>query len=115
MGNMNFRNRIKKAQARTKNLESMERIAALIAAGAYYDELTDDEKNTYCDYLGSERYALETLHEYFNGNLHFKLERKPKPLTDLEFKERVREVERDMEAYRKRYREEKKRERMAKG
>lgn len=88
-----LKNRIKKAQGRTHAGEYLGRIAELIAQGAYYDELTDEEKTAYCDYLGTEREAFETVHGYIMGSLHIPIEKKPKPLTEAQFRERVREVE----------------------
>ena len=88
-----LKNRIKKAQANTHAGEALGRIAELIAQGAYYDELTDEEKNAYCDYLGSERDAMEAVEAMVTGTLHFPVKRKEKPLTEAQFRERVREVE----------------------
>ena len=88
-----LKNRIKKAQANTHAGEALGRIAELIAQGAYYDELTDEEKNAYCDYLGSERDAMEAVEAMVTGTLHFPVKRKEKPLTEAQFRERVEEVE----------------------
>lgn len=88
-----LKNRIRKAQGRTHAGEYLGRIAELIAQGAYYDELTDEEKNAYCDYLGSERDAMEAVETMVTGTLHFPVKRKEKPLTEAQFRERVREVE----------------------
>lgn len=88
-----LKNRIRKAQANTHAGEALGRIAELIAQGAYYDELTDEEKNAYCDYLGSERDAMEAVEAMVTGTLHFPVKRKEKPLTEAQFRERVREVE----------------------
>ena len=73
------------------------RLAELIASAAYYDDLTDDNKNAYCDYYGYERGVMENLSYAVMGNLHFQLRRKPKLPTDAEFRENVREVERIMD------------------
>ena len=88
-----LKNRIRKAQRNTHAGETLGRIAELIAQGAYYDELTDEEKNAYCDYLGSERDAMEAVETMVTGTLHFPVKRKEKPLTEAQFRERVREVE----------------------
>ncbi len=79
------------------------RLAELIDAGVYYDELTDDEKNAYCRYQKCEREALETLNGYILGNLHFQLERRPKPPTEEEFRANVREIEEAVEEYKRQY------------
>ena len=89
----NLKNRIKKAQANTHAGEDLGRIAELLSRGAYYDECTDEEKNAYCAYYGTEREALEEVNGFILGTLHFRLERKPKPPTEAQFRERVREVE----------------------
>lgn len=44
---------------------------------AYYDELTEGQKNSYCKYWNMEREAAENLQRYVNGTLHIKLERRP--------------------------------------
>lgn len=92
MGLSNIKNRLKKAQAGTYAGQDLGRIAELIAQGAYYDEMTEDEKTAYCNYYGTERDTLEEIAGYFQGSLHFKITAKPKPLTEAQFKERVREV-----------------------
>lgn len=94
-----LKNRIKKAQGRTHAGEYLGRIAELIAQGAYYDELTNEEKTAYCDYLGTEREAFETVHGYVMGSLHIPIEKKPKPLTEAQFLERVREVEETVQGF----------------
>lgn len=89
----NIKNRIRKAQAKTHTGEALGLVANAIARGAYYDELTEEEKNAYCGYIGSEREALETINGYILGNLHFQVEQKSKPLTEEQLKERAQEVE----------------------
>lgn len=98
-----IRNRIRKAQANAHAGEDLGIVAAAINRGAFYDELTDEEKNAYCGYLGTEREALETVHGYILGTLHFKVERKPKPPTPEEHRARVREVEAYFEELRDEY------------
>ena len=88
-----LKNRIRKAQANTHAGEALGIVAEAIARGAFYDECTDEEKNAYCEYYGTEREALEEVNGFILGNLHFQLERKPKPPTEAQFRERVREVE----------------------
>lgn len=89
----NIKNRIRKAQRNTHAGEDLGIVAAAINRGAFYDECTDEEKNAYCAYYGTERQALEEVNGFILGSLHFKLERKPKPPTEAQFRERVREVE----------------------
>ena len=85
MAYQTIKNRLKKAQANAG--QNLGRIAELIAQGAYYDELADEEKNAYCAYIGTERQALEEINGYIP------VERKEKPITEAQFRERVREVE----------------------
>ena len=85
--------RITKAQGKAHAGQMLGRIAELLANGAYYDELTGEEKNAYCDYYGIERQALEELNGYVLGSLHFKLERRPAPPTETQFRANVREAE----------------------
>lgn len=88
-----LKNRIRKAQANTHAGEDLGIVAGLLSRGAFYDECTDEEKNAYCAYYGTEREALEEVNGFILGTLHFQLERKPKPPTEAQFRERVREVE----------------------
>lgn len=98
-----IRNRIRKAQANTHAGEDLGIVAAAISRGAFYDELTDEEKNAYCAYLGSERHALEEVNGFILGTLHFPVERKEKPLTEAQFRERVEEVEALVMGYKDEY------------
>lgn len=88
-----IRSRVKKAQIKASSGETLDIVAGLIARGAFYDELTDEEKNAYCCYIGTDRKALEEIEELIRGNLHFQVERKEKPLTEAQFRQRVQEVE----------------------
>ena len=93
-----LKNRIRKAQRNTHAGEDLGIVAAAISRGAFYDELTDEEKNAYCEYHGTEREALEKVNGFILGTLHFPVERKEKPLTEAQFRERVEEVEAYMQA-----------------
>ena len=88
-----LRRRIKKAQANAHAGEMLLSIAKMLENGAYYDELTDNEKNVYCAYYGIDRQDLEALNGYVLGNLHFKIERRPGKITETQFRDNVREVE----------------------
>lgn len=80
----NIRNRIMKAQMKAQANNDLGRLAALLARGAFYDECTDEEKNAYCKYQGTEREALENINGYILGTLHFKLERRQRRPTEAE-------------------------------
>lgn len=98
-----IRSRIKKAQGNTNAGEALGIVAAAISRKAYYDEMTEEEKNAYCAYIGSDREAMETVEEGVTGTLHFIVERKPKPLTEAQFRERVREVEEIVNSFQEEY------------
>ncbi len=71
-------------------------VLVLIRRGAFYDELTDGERDAYCRYHEVDRGAAEQIELCVNGNLHFPLKRKERPLTPDEFAERVLWVEQMM-------------------
>ena len=100
---LNIRNRIRKAQVNATAGGSLGLVADAIARGAYYDEMTEEEKNAYCDYHGFDRDAMERLEVLITGTLHFQAEKKPKPPTQAEFEASVREVERLMNEYTEQY------------
>ena len=79
------------------------RIAELLEMGAYYDELTEDEKNAYCTYYGTDRETLEEVSGLLLGTLHFKLERSIKATTEAQFRECVREAEGSIQALQAEY------------
>lgn len=87
---------------RVKRLEKkhhveFEEVLRLIKQGAYYDELTDEEKYNYCEYQGTDKETMETIEMYLNKTLHFKLEKKPKPPTKEEFERNRKEIEEYMD------------------
>ncbi|WP_026659120.1 hypothetical protein [Butyrivibrio sp. AC2005] len=96
----------RRLQALRMDLGSAEDVGAilkLIDSGAYYDELTEEEKDAYCRYLGSKRDGYEELYCYVNGDLHFKLEYRQKPASQSEFLKNVKEVSEIMDAYTRQY------------
>lgn len=61
----------------------------LAKSGRCYDELSDSEKDSYCEYLNTSRDVLETVELAVNGSLNFPLQLKPnEPLVKI-----VNEVE----------------------
>ena len=94
---LNLRNRIRKAQARSG--EGLHHIAELIQAGAYYDAITDEEKEMYAEYRAIDRASLEELELLTGGSLHFKLERKPAPPTREQFSKNLDELEKIVDKY----------------
>ena len=55
------------------------RILQLIDSGAFYDEISEAEKDLYCEYRHFDRYGMEEVEQLVNGTLHFRLERTPAP------------------------------------
>ena len=62
-------------KASVQDHQELARVAALIAAGAYYDELTAEEKDLYCKYKQVERAIFEEVEDAVTGTLHQPLER----------------------------------------
>lgn len=61
----------------------------LVNSGRCYDELSDREKDSYCEYWNTSRDVLETVELAVNGSLDFPLRLKPnEPLVKI-----VNEVE----------------------
>lgn len=61
----------------------------LVKNGRCYDELSDSEKDSYCEYWNTSRDVLETVELAVSGSLSFPLQLKPnEPLTKI-----VNEVE----------------------
>lgn len=61
----------------------------LVKSGRCYDELTDSEKDSYCECWGTPRTVLEEVEIAVNGSLNFPLQLKPnEPLAKI-----VNEVE----------------------
>ncbi len=88
---MKLDNRLKKLEGISENT-SLE-ILKLIKSGAYYDELTDNQRDDYCRYLNTDRCSFEEVHLMVIQTLHVKLEDRPKPPTSEELKQRIEEVE----------------------
>lgn len=61
----------------------------LVKSGRCYDELSDSEKDSYCEYWGTSRDVLEAVEIAVSGSLDFPLQLKPnEPLAKI-----VNEVE----------------------
>lgn len=98
-----LRNRLRRL-AVTSECEYLE-IVKLIKQGAFYDDLTDELKDLYCRYRGFDREAMESVNrmvaecEGMNPDtyLHFRLERKPKPMNDEQTRIQVSEIVQEIE------------------
>lgn len=55
------------------------RIMKLIAAGAFYDEVAEADKDAYCEYRHYNRQAMEQIEMLVKNTLHFRLEKIPEP------------------------------------
>ena len=93
MASTSIKNRIRKAQTKTHAGDSLGIVAKAIWRKAYYDELTEEEKDAYCNYRGYDRKAMEDVETMIKGNLHFVITKKPKPPTQKELQERIEEVQ----------------------
>lgn len=73
-------------------------VLALIRSGCFYDELDNEQRDRYCEYLGFEKDVVEAVDRCIRGDLHFPLKLKEKPLVPgtPEFAARVKEIERLM-------------------
>lgn len=90
---MQINNRLRRLEKRTAAAGIPADIVGVIDT-AYYDELTEGQKNSYCKYWNMEREAAENLQMYVNGTLHIKLERRPvHETTPAEFEAAAKEVE----------------------
>lgn len=68
-------------------------ILKLIRAGAYYDELTEEEKELYAQHWKIERKTLEDVNVNVIGSLHFQLTRLVPARTLSRLDEHIQEVE----------------------
>lgn len=94
---------MKKAQRNAHGGDSLGRIAQLLSRGAFYDELTEEEREAYKDYKTSlggvaDDIAGAELEIMLMGKpkeeaYHFPLTKRRKPPTPEEHAQRVREVE----------------------
>ena len=101
MAYQTIKNRLKKAQANAG--QNLGRIAELIAQGAYYDELADEEREAYKEYkeslggVADDIAGAELEITFFDKPkeeaYHFPLTKRNKPPTKEEFARRVQEVE----------------------
>lgn len=90
---MQINNRLRRLEKRTAAAGIPADIVGVIDT-AYYDELANEQKESYCKYWNMEREAAENLQMYFHGTLHFKLERRPvHETTPAEFEAAAKEVE----------------------
>lgn len=93
MATSEIRRRIEKVERDTAADGTNLRILELIRAGAYYDELTEEEKDLYAQHWKIDREALEEVNTQVVGSLHFQLTRLVPTRTIKRLNERIQEVE----------------------
>lgn len=87
MGLAEIKKRVERARQHSSAAGVYRHIKAYIAAGKYYDELTDEDKNLYCEYLERPREGYEVVNRLVYGHQHVKLEQKQPPPTEAELEE----------------------------
>jgi hypothetical protein len=102
MGLASIKNRLKKAQANNHAGDALGKVAHLLSRGAYYDELTEEERQAYKEYKESlggvaDDIAGAELLIFFGKSekeaYHFQLTKRRRPPTPEEHAQNVREVE----------------------
>ena len=91
MNSNGIKSRIAKLQ---RNGGSFPDVLRWIAEGRFYDELADTERARYAAYWNTTSRVLEELELAATGTLHKPLERRPKPPTQEESAEIIKELER---------------------
>ena len=94
---MGAKNRLKRLEIKA-NSGCFADVLSWIHAGRFFDELSPEEQERYCLYRYGENFTEPPeayLAKVFGSlfNLHFKLEVKPKPLTQAEMKKQVEELD----------------------
>ena len=91
------RNRLKRLEDASEGKYA--EIIQLIKSGAFYDEISDIQKEGYCAYHGFDRQTFEDVSTVMLETMHFKLELKPPKMTPEEERKHVAEVSKEIEAY----------------
>ena len=91
MNNSSIKSRLAKLQQKGGSFPDVLR---WIAEGRFYDELADTECARYAAYWSTTPSVLEELELAATGTLHKPLERRPKPPTQEEHREIIKELER---------------------
>ena len=91
MNNSSIKARLAKLQ---QEGDSFPDVLRWIAEGCIYDELADTERARYAAYWNTTPRVLEELELAATGTLHKPLERRPKPPTQEEHREIIKELER---------------------
>lgn len=91
----------------SKRLQKLETLAGshdadiirLIEAGAFYDELSEDQKDAYCDYWNIDRATHEEVEIEFCNGLHFQLRKRPFFRSPEEEREHIKQTAIEIETY----------------
>ena len=86
----NYQRRLAKIEAASPRLWAD--IIALIGRHAFFDEITDHERERYCCYVGIDRRIFEEVSQAVAGNLHVQL-RQIEPPTPDELRSVIEELE----------------------
>ena len=87
-----IKRRLKKVEEGTAADGTDLHILELIRAGAYYDELTEEEKELYAQHWKTDRDTLEEVNTLTLGSLHFRLTRLIPTRTIKRLNEHIQEV-----------------------
>lgn len=117
MAYTSIKNRLKKAQGKAHGGDSLGRIAAYIARGAFYDELSEEDREAYKEYkeslggVADDIAGAELEIMFFDKPkeeaYHFPLTKRRRPPTPEEHAQRVREVEEIVNGFKEEYAQEK--------
>lgn len=98
-----LKNRIRKAQRNTHAGEALGRIAELISRGAFYDELSEEDREAYKEYkeslggvaddIAGAELEIIFLDKTKEEAYHFPLTKRRRPPTPEEHAKRVQEIE----------------------
>lgn len=91
MNNSSIKSRLAKLQ---REEDSFPDVLRWIAERRFYDELADTERARYAAYWNTTPRVLEELELAATSTLHKPLERRPKPPTQEEHREIIKELER---------------------
>lgn len=72
-----YNRRLATLERAARSVSECTAVARMVQDGKRYDELSDSEKDSYCEYLGTPRAVLEEIEIAVNGSLDFPLRLKP--------------------------------------
>ena len=87
---MAYINRLKKLEK--EQTTEFNELLQLIRQGVFYDDLTDQNKELYCQYHGIDREAMEETELLVVGSLRFQLQEKRPPADQKTHEKIIEEV-----------------------